>query len=469
VGQDYLSPQATNFFLYLCAVAVLLTFFRRVRAPQAADGQQAGRGRAWLTAWLTSWIGELPPPTPTTVGQRLGLTGLLVAITGASIISHQLTPVILVIALGVLAVFRRTNLRGLTFLSGFALLAFISYGTVPFWSTHLHDMFGGVGHVGSSVGKNLGDRVRGDSSHQLVLQIRLILTLLIWLVAAVGVLRRLRRRGVEPALLLLAGAPVVILGMQSYGGEALLRVQLFTLPFMVMLLVVGFAPQPWRVRRVAVGAVVLGALSAFLAVGFYVARFGNESFEFMRADEVEAMNWVYDNAPVGSSLAIYNQTLPWEFRNVGDHRHLLLDHQFSQETRDLHAATTFLRQTKAGGFVIFTTGQDASGEQNHGYPKGWIWDLGEQMLKSGDYRLVYSNPDAWVLEVLPTRGAPQVGGPEPVPPAPKRQPYQPPVVPSAPPVDPAPPLQPATPADQLAPGAPIAPVDPTPTSTTAQA
>ena len=42
-------------------------------------------------------------------------------------------------------------------------LAWISYGTVSFWSGHLADLFGNIGRLGVSLNENVGQRLQGDA------------------------------------------------------------------------------------------------------------------------------------------------------------------------------------------------------------------------------------------------------------------------------------------------------------------
>jgi hypothetical protein len=222
------------------------------------------------------------------------------------------------------------------------------------------------------------------------------------LLAGIALLRRLLKTGIEPALVLLATVPVSIMAMQSYGGEAMLRVYAFTLPFMALAVPIGFAPRAWPVRRVVAGGVLLGLLSALLGLGFYVARFGNERFEFMRDTEVQAMHWVYENAPAGSIIGVYDAVLPWSFQDVEAHRHLKFPDFVEAPGENITKAAALLRRNRAGGFIVLTTSQEAHGEENLGLRPGWITRLRKEMISSGNFQVVYHNADAWVLEVTPS-------------------------------------------------------------------
>ena len=86
--QDYLSPQAFGFFLYLVVIALLL-------GPLAARAPGfRGFRRADLAAW---WRGRAPAESEAGApGGRAGGDLLLVAVICAS---HQLTPFMVLIAI----------------------------------------------------------------------------------------------------------------------------------------------------------------------------------------------------------------------------------------------------------------------------------------------------------------------------------------------------------------------------------
>ena len=178
----------------------------------------------------------------------VGLVAVVLAVFAASTVSHQLTPIAIVVCVGALVLVRRCTLRTLPVLLAVVLMAYISYGAVVYWSGHLDDMFGSFGKVGGTINHGAVDRVRGDEGHQVVVLLRLVLAVAVWGLAAVGAWRRMRRGDADLALLALAGAPFLLLGMQSYGGEIFLRVYAFALPFMAILLAALVVPV-WPARR----------------------------------------------------------------------------------------------------------------------------------------------------------------------------------------------------------------------------
>jgi len=124
VGQDYLSPQGINLFLYLTIVAVLCRAFggadergRRSSAPVPGRGA-AHTGLRDPHAAATAHGGcREAPSLELTTGSQLLLYGLLSLMIFASISSHQFTPLMIVLMAAALVVVGRTRLTGLWVLS----------------------------------------------------------------------------------------------------------------------------------------------------------------------------------------------------------------------------------------------------------------------------------------------------------------------------------------------------------------
>ena len=141
-----------------------------------------------------------------------------------------------------LVVARRCALTGLPVLLVVIFVAWISYMTQAYWGANLNEVVSGVGNVSGTV---LGDRASlGNAEHQLVVHARMLTTMLVFLIAGLGLLRR-RRRGIEDrVLLVLTAAPVGLALMQSYGGEMALRVYLFALAPACVLAALALFPHP---------------------------------------------------------------------------------------------------------------------------------------------------------------------------------------------------------------------------------
>jgi len=396
VGQDYFGPQAMNYLFYLVLLMVLLRWFHPVRPGGLYRQRPSGSPVGLLLRLL-----RLPPrPLPldrvadqASPASLVGLLAVVLAVFAASTVSHQLTPVAIVVSVGALVLVRRCTLRTLPVLLAVMLMAYISYGAVAYWQGHLHDMFGSFGNVGGTVKDGAVERVRGDAGHQLVVWLRVVLALVVWGLAAFGAWRRMRRGQAVLGLLALAGAPFLLLAMQSYGGEIFLRVYAFALPFMAILLAALLIPA-WPAPRRVPAALMAGALSTVLIGAFFVARYGNDAFEQVRPADHRAVEYLYAHAPAGASFVSVTSNVPWRAQGVERYRYLPLGQDFGPTT--IPAIEDEMRSNPKGAYLIMTKGQFVFAETFLGKPRGWGENLERQVIDSGRFRAVYTNPEARV-------------------------------------------------------------------------
>ena len=316
IGQDYLSPQGLNYFLYLAALATLLTFFRRGASPTLGSGA--------LAEWARRVMRDRPAPYVPRY-QRAVLAFLIIAIAATVVASHQLTPFALLMAVAVLGVARRTSARGLALVLVVLTASWLLVVAVPYLDGHVETLKAQVGDVGGSVGSNVGSRVSGSDDHQFIVGARLAMTALLWSIALAGAVARIRQGRAAGSHILLALAPFPLLALQSYGGEALLRVYLFALPFMAFLAASSISPA-LRLRRWASwrAPALLAALSLVLAAGFLFTRYGNDRAVYFTHGDVATVEHLYDIAPPGALLTAPNSNLPWQHRGYTVYRHEIL-------------------------------------------------------------------------------------------------------------------------------------------------
>ncbi|MGH9223133.1 MAG: hypothetical protein ACRD2W_04975 [Acidimicrobiales bacterium] len=387
VGQDYFAPQALNAFLYLVVVAVLLKWFR----PYALRP----------VPLLGSRVGTLEAPVAaSTPRARVALVLVVTGLFAASVLSHQLTPFALAAAAAALVVGRRSVLAWLPVLFVVGALAWLSWGAEVYWIGHLSNVTGGIGRLTGSLQSGVAERLQGNTGHLFVIRLRMIATGLLWVVAAAGALRSYRRTGAVPwPHVLLMAAPFSLVALQSYGGEILLRVYLFALPFVALLVALAFFPTPlWRDQRPSRSTIFgAAALSVVVTLAFLVIRYGNERFESFTADEVAAVEWVYDNAPAGSRLVAVNPSLPWKHRDLEKYSYLSLIEKPHLDEGGEILSYLIPKKGRADGYLIITRSQIAHGELVQGFKPGWDERVAELLLSTGQARVVFQNDDAIVI------------------------------------------------------------------------
>ena len=166
-------------------------------------------------------------------------------------ISHQLTPFLMIIGCAGLVVVGRCTPRGLPILLAVIAIGWVSFATAGYWSGHMSTIFGQIGRLGGTISASVGSHLIGTPMHQFPVYGRIVLAGIIIALAVLGLLRRWHRRVTDRALVVLLIAPVSIAALQNYGGEISLRIFLFALPAAAILAACLFFPETGAGESVA--------------------------------------------------------------------------------------------------------------------------------------------------------------------------------------------------------------------------
>ena len=158
---------------------------------------------------------------------------ILVAMTA----SHQLTPFAVIPFLAVFLLTGRLRLRFLPVLAVVLPVGWLLFAASAYLQGHTGQLFGSFGDVGANTLGALSTKVSGSDSHMFVVYTRMAEVALVWVLAIIGAITGYRRK--TPWLTAAAGAlaPLFLIPAQPYGGELLLRLYLFSLPFAACLAV----------------------------------------------------------------------------------------------------------------------------------------------------------------------------------------------------------------------------------------
>ena len=268
VAQDYFSPQAVAMLLAVGVLALLA---------------HSGKGRR-----------AIGTPHPAAVWVAL-------PIYAGVVVSHQLTPFWLMIVIGAGCVFGQIRPRWVMVVFAATVIGWtaLNYDVVSSYGSIFH--FDPMGNVARNV--NGGNPSDGQRLTSLAGRFTTIST---WLVTGVVLLLRWRRREQRRLTLTLAalalGSFTVLLG-QSYGGEAVFRVFLYSIPGCA--LVIAPAVERWLTGRARWGragrlaaVVSLLLLTGAAAQAFYGAWFANR----VDQDALEASVWIVEKAPADSMV-----------------------------------------------------------------------------------------------------------------------------------------------------------------------
>jgi hypothetical protein len=397
VGQDYYSPQGFNILLYLTILAILLRWFKRSATPGwiSAVVHWIDRRLPWLRRPMYD---EPPNPAPEAVSatarQRAALVFIIVLMAFVSVASHQLTPFALLGATGALVLLGRIQLTGLPIVLVVISGLWISYMTVDFLAGHLVGLLSELAAPHQAAEAGVVHRLSGSPGHLFVVQFRLVMTLAFWILAALGAIRRFRHGYLDIEAVALAAVPFGLILLQAYGGELVLRIYLFSLPFMAFLAAGAFFPtlRPTGMRTTQAVAVVM----ALMFIALMVTKHGNERADRISADEVAATNLLYDTAPPGSLISTVATWGAVRYREFADYRYQQVPLEFLSE--DVPGLLEALAHESAPcSYLFITTSQQANTQLNWGYTDAEWREYEETLTQSGSFLEVYSSRDATIL------------------------------------------------------------------------
>jgi len=349
---------------------------------------------------------------------------VLLALTlfGAVVARHQLTPLMGIVAVSVLVLVARLRpwwlpvvMAGMTVL-WFALVA------GEFLSAHTY-LIGDVGQrPDSAVSSSLSD-LNTAPGQVLVATTSRVLSAVLWLLAAIGLVMRLRRGHRDLAIIALAVSPLPMVAAVSYGGEMLFRIYFFALPWVALL--AGAAVTELCRSKLAGGypgyraPVLAAALCFVLALGWCVAAYGQDKGNHIRSGEVRASAWFYEHARDGSLMMLINGNFPSRLEgNYGRfevnnffleprcHNHDFTTADLPRLVRILEGdtrASMAVRQVKqADAYVVISTSQVKYADLYRLASPQQIGTLETLLATSNQFELVYANPDARVYQLLVT-------------------------------------------------------------------
>ena len=389
VGQDYFSPQAFAFFLYLTVIAVCLR-------------------------WL--WHPRIgPPPMTETTGaaeyrqpQRWAMVLCLVPMMAAIASSHQLTPFMLLGALILLVVFRQLRPRTLPLVMAAITVGWIMYGGLPWLKANSAQIFIGVGDPWANVGLHIVGQGQVPTGQILVDWGSRAVSGAIGLLALIGFSRYRRYHDRQArsswnrlAVLAVAALPAAV--ANSYGGEIVFRVYLFALPFMAVAAAAAFFPtaeRSWSTAPLALLAVV----TILLIGGFSLGNYGQEAINYLSPSDVAAAGWLYRTAPRGAELVSVDSNYPYAFVHYDWYDYGFLDASASLSQAVLRApvktVTRVMADSSGPAYLILTDSQSAAVRLDGIWPPGSYERVTHALLTSPNFKLVYRNGDAMILQLV---------------------------------------------------------------------
>lgn len=295
-GQEYYAPQTLAFQLALLFQFFLLPLLEpeRLRRPFR-------KGRWFVIPPLMTQIEIRGDKRSASVGRVARAIGI-VALFGAIMITHQLSPYIVFAGVAVLWILGVLRHRPIVFtlvamIVIYPLLHLTAISQNPVLNVFdLSNATGTKGFTQASPAQALGS------------DLAKVVCLGIWGATVVSALSYRRRLGVVAIPLVFATVPIMLVIVSNYGGEGIFRAFLFSSPWCALVITMRLTDlvRAPKFRLMAVGS---WALFAALASA-QAADFGQFPVIQMPLEEISAAAYFLDHAPSNSTLILAADNFP---------------------------------------------------------------------------------------------------------------------------------------------------------------
>ncbi len=404
VAQTYYSPQAFAFVLGLALIVIVL---RQLRPNETTYSPL-------LTRWVER-IGKVPQlsvntqnvnswPRSISISLVLGIDAVIVA-------SHQLTPYMLLVSLFALMLTR--VVRPWWMLAVMVVMT-LGYFAANFqFIEHNYGVFTSVDPFNNAQGQG-ATLARAPTAGKLFnTYVELLFLAVLALFSICSGVRLLRQGLLMRALpfVVFSLSPFFVLFGQNYGGEASLRIILFSSPWCVAL--ISWALGTVANRRLR-GTLTLSIAVIFTAL-FIPSFLGEEELNIIAPAEVRASEWFYYHAKPGSVLVLAAPGFPYRYGGTyyefkgpeGDANPNLLTEALFQGkplgARDIPRAIARIKEYARYGYLAFSKDETTYAEVFRITEPGGLKDLEAAVERSPDFRLWYANSDVQIFQLIESR------------------------------------------------------------------
>jgi hypothetical protein len=385
VGQDYLSPQAFAFVLSLAIVLVVLKWLVPGEVSVARWFPLRG-----VQAYLTKGFNCRSIGVPSSRRLAVIAVTLMFAVI---VMAHQLTPIIVLAGIAGLTIAGIVRPRWLI-----VMLGVIAVGFILSRYHLISSEYGGL-FSGGDVVSNASGSVRTWHSASQALSAELVrgLAALMWVSTVCIIVRWWRNLGrvIIPAVL--AFAPFSVLFGQSYGGEAIYRVFLFSAPWCAFLIASTLCRIRWSAWRMALVAVV----PAIVLIASLQALWGPAAVNTFTPSELQASEYFYQHAPAASALILADQNFPaLETANYDSYELQVLPSDPQSGLSWLNAGNipevdSWVKSIGRSESYLVISRSMIDYAQYYGFPKGFE-HLRSELPSSKHWSVWYSNADVTI-------------------------------------------------------------------------
>lgn len=399
VGQDYFSPQAFAYLLYLVVLAVCLRWL-----PAELDAAALPRWRRVLSP------GEVPGRSQLPDSQRSIVLAIVVLLFLAIVASHQLTPFMLMSALAVLVLGRHTGPSWLPLVLAALTTLWLALVANTYLAHNMSWISAAFGNLGGNTSSGF-QLASVPPDINLINDADRVLSGGLALLAIVGWIRLGRSRAPRGLPAVLALSPIPLLVVNNYSGEMLLRVLLFSTPWLSLLAASAIYPvrqtvvsSRWTASlRRTLPCALVAALLVTLTPLFFLAYFGKERSNYFTPRERAAASWLQARVPHGALVLAATTNVPLMSSRLDEYDFAFLEDLPSRQRDEVDAhpipAVKSMVAKKGRTFVFLTRGEAIDNRYTGILPQGAVDKVNSALAHDPEFRMVFHNADAVVYEI----------------------------------------------------------------------
>ncbi|MCD1144982.1 hypothetical protein LQU92_06995 [Kocuria sp. LUK] len=381
-------------------------------------GMTRNRSLVWLGLlffFLINWVGqEYFSPQALAFVLYLGLIGLLIrhstdrthiapfAIIVATLaVSHQITPLMMLFAVSALVATRRARGWDLP-LVAFALVAtWALTGARDYTMTNVQELVTELGDPVGNAGQTLDKAAKLSGAALLVVWGGRFTVIVASAVALLGLGRRMHGRDLRVTATVLMILPTLLVLTTGFGGEVLFRAFLFAAPFIAFLAADACLPRSSPVFPPL--SLLAASVTAVLVVpGFLLGYYGKERQNYFTPAEVQAATWVGAHAHPGSLLVEGSTNYPSRFLDYEKFTYVPINREpgdlFVQLLADpAGKLAEWLNDPQyTDAYVLLSRGQTPAVD-TLSMPEGSLERIEFALRHSNSFRIAFETPDAVVF------------------------------------------------------------------------
>jgi ABC-type amino acid transport system permease subunit len=382
-------------------------------------GMTRNRSLVWLGLlffFLINWVGqEYFSPQALAFVLYLGLIGLLIRqpthrphiapfalIVATLAVSHQITPLMMLFAVSALVATRRARGWYLPLVALVLVATWALTGARDYTLVNLQELVVEFGDPVGNADQTLDKSAALSGTELLVVWGGRFTVIVASAVAILGLVRRTRARDLRVTATVLMVLPALLVLTTGFGGEVLFRAFLFAAPFIAFL--AADACLPRGSRGFPPLSLLAATVTAVLVVpGFLLAYYGKERQNYFTPAEVQAAAWVDAHAQPGSLLVEGSTNYPTRFLEYDKFTYVPIN-------REPEGTTTELLADPAGkleewlndpqytdAYVLLTRGQGIAVDTEASMPVGSVEQIEFALRHSESFRIAFENSDAVVF------------------------------------------------------------------------